>query len=181
MDISSDIDDERRLSRSYNSPRDERPTHGNTYRNSPENERGGRGDVYRPRYPSNSSDYNRELPNRDRDNRNPRERNYNEDRDYYNPRSYPRSPPEPIDNRPTNDRYNRDLYDRQHNGRGDKLPDNYNNRIRPEEQPDSQEVEQWKNLSDKIRDWNEEKKEIFHLTFPDKVLFFIFFILYLII
>lgn len=106
-------------------------------------------DVYRPRYPSNSSDM------RDwRDNR-------------YHPRENREHYPEPVNNRP-NDHH----YHEQENRHDQNTLNNRGSRSKPSEPNDytnTPEYQQWEKLSKKIKDWNSERKEIFHMSFPDKV------------
>ena len=91
------------------------------------------------------------------------DRGYNGD--FYRPR-YPsnssdygsnsnRYIPEPIDNRP--------------NDHSRNYPPNNQSFNRGQPEPNPKEVEKWKALSEKIKEWNEERKEIYHITFPDKV------------
>lgn len=39
----------------------------------------------------------------------------------------------------------------------------------PEDYTQTPEYQRWKKLSEKIKDWNNDRKEIFHMSFPDKV------------
>ena len=106
-------------------------------------------DVYRPRYPSNSSDM--------RDGRDQR----------YHPRGNGQHYPEPVNNRPSDHQY--PDQDNRHDQSTLKSRGNRNRSTEPEDYTSTPEYQQWEKLGKKIKDWNNERKEIFHMSFPDRV------------
>ena len=84
----------------------------------------------------------------------------------YNPRGNGQHYPEPVNNRPDN-QY--PVQENKHDQSTLRSRGGRNKSAEPEDYTNTPEYQLWEKLSKKIKDWNSERKEIFHMTFPDKV------------